>query len=409
MRSPPIAITGMGLVCPIGTSVQSTWQAALAGESGVGRVESMEQDGLPVLIGGEVGELPAEDSMDSGQLRRVDRFVHLAVAAARQAWRDSGLEGSPPERTGVSIGSGIGGISFISRGSKVLMEKGYRRVSPFLLPGCIINMASGMVSIDLGLKGPLISVATACATGAHSIGLAARMIAYGDADRMLAGGAESSLDSLSICAFAQSRTLSRNNDNPLRASRPWDKDRDGFVMGEGAGVIVLERAEDAKARGATIYGYIKGFGMSSDASHMTAPDPEGDGAARCIEASLKDAGLSPADIQHINAHATSTVLGDVAEAKAIHRVFGANAPPVTATKSLTGHLLGSAGALESIMTLQSLREQKIHPTINLENQDEQVDLNIVKDKAADCAMEYALCNSFGFGGTNCSLIFSNAP
>ena len=398
----------MGVISPIGNNLTRTWQAALEGRSGIGPIDRFDASSLPVRIAGQAEQPAEEDALDHRARRRGDIHIFYGVAAARQAWRDAGLDNQPPdpERVGISVGSGIGGVRYLEEGAVTLKEEGVRRLSPFLIPGSLVNMAAGIIAIDLNLQGPSITLATACATGVHSIGLASRMIERGEADLILAGGAEASITPLSMGAFAQAKALSDSNESPQTACRPWDIDRNGFVMGEGSAILVLERSDRARARGAKIYAEVSGFGMSGDAYHMTAPDPSGRGAKSCMRLALKDASLEPGDVGYINAHATSTLLGDRVEAAAISEVFGAKKVPVNATKSLTGHLLGAAGALESLITVMSLRDQRIHPTINIDNKEEGIELDIVKDSPRDCAMQHALCNSFGFGGTNASLVFS---
>ncbi len=405
-----VVVTGMGMLSPLGLDVASSWQAALAGQSGIASINHMDTEGFNTKFGGSVKDFDVSVCMPAKEARKLDLFIQYGVVAGHQAIADSGLQVTDAnrERIGVIVGSGIGGLTNIEETCSTLFEKGPRRISPFFVPGSIINMASGTLSIQLGLQGPSIAIATACTTGTHCIGMAARSIAYGDADVMLAGGAEMATCGLGLGGFGASRALSTRNDDPQGASRPWDKDRDGFVLSDGAGVLVLEELEHAKARGAKIYAELAGFGMSSDAYHMTLPPEDGTGAARCMAAALKDARLNPQQINYINAHGTSTPAGDIAEVNAAKLVFGEHAYQLSmsSTKSMTGHLLGAAGAIEAIFSVLSLRDQVAAPTINLEQPSEGCDLDFVPHQAKQMPIEAALSNSFGFGGTNGSLVFT---
>lgn len=403
-----VVVTGMGLVCPIGNNVTSAWQAAVAGKSGVRKIERFDASQLNTQIAGQIEGLNIEDYLSVKELRRTDPFIHYAIAASTQAIQDANLiiDDALSTRAGIAYGSGIGGLSHIGRSGEVLRLEGPRRVSPFFIPASIINMAAGYISIQHNLKGPNFSIVTACSTGAHNIGFAARMIAYGEADIMVAGGSEMAVCDLGIAGFNAMRALSTRNDEPEKASRPWDKDRDGFVLGEGAGTLVLESLEHAEKRGAKIYAELTGFGMSGDAYHITSPDPNG--AARAMQLALQDAKLQPQDIQYLNAHATSTLAGDESEVTAIKLAFDKHAYQlaVSSTKSMIGHLLGAAGAVEAIFSILSIQDQMVHPTINLDHPDEGCDLNFVPNKAQALNIQSAMSNSFGFGGTNVSLIFS---
>lgn len=404
-----VVVTGMGMVSPLGNDVPSTWQGILAGRSGIAPIEHMDLSAYATRFGGSVKGFDVEQYLPAKEARKLDLFIQYGLAACFQAVRDSGLEVTDAnrERVGVAMGSGIGGLTNIQANCTALIEQGPRRISPFFVPGSIINMVSGFLSIHLGVQGPNYAIATACTTGTHCIGMAARNIAYGEADVMIAGGAEMAACGLGIGGFAASRALSTRNDDPVAASRPWDRGRDGFVLSDGAGALVLEELEHAKARGATIYAELIGFGMSADAFHMTAPPDDGAGAARCMANALKDAGLNPADVHYVNAHGTSTPAGDKAEASALKRVFGDHAYElsVSSTKSMTGHLLGAAGAVEAIFSVLALRDQVAPPTINLDDPDEGCDLDFVPHEARPMSIEVALSNSFGFGGTNGSLLF----
>ncbi|MGN6682799.1 MAG: beta-ketoacyl-ACP synthase II [Devosia sp.] len=413
-----VVVTGMGAVTPLGCGVEATWRNILASKSGARRIDDFEIDDIACQIAHRIplgtlaeGKFNPDDWMDVKEQRKVDPFIVFAMAAASMAIADAGVEpktADDAERTGVLIGSGIGGVGTIYEASVTLHEKGPRRVSPFFVPGRIINMASGNVSIRFGLKGPNHSVVTACSTGAHAIGDSWRIIAMGDADVMVAGGAESPVNRLSMAGFAACRALSTAfNDRPTEASRPYDKDRDGFVMGEGAGVVVLEEYERARARGAKIYGEVIGYGMSGDAYHITAPAPDGDGGFRCMQMAVKRAGIAPADIGYINAHGTSTPLGDEIELGAVTRLLGdaAGRAAMSSTKSAIGHLLGAAGAVEAIFSLLAMRDNVAPPTLNLDNPSVETPINLVPKVPVKKQIDVALSNSFGFGGTNASLIF----
>ena len=403
-----VVVTGMGMISPIGHTVETSWKAAVAGESGIKRNESFDTTDFAVKISGSVRDFDISPYMNPKEARRIDEFIQLGIAAASQAIQDAGLESHPSDadRIGVAIGSGIGGINTIENTHSTLQKSGPRRVSPFFVPGVVINMISGNVSIEYGFKGPNIAVVTACTTGTHNIGFGARMIQYGDADVMVVGGAEAATSPITVAGFASMRALSARNDEPEKASRPWDQDRDGFVLGEGAGVLVLEEYERAKARGAQIYGEVLGFGMSADAFHITGPAENGEGGAAAMRNALNDAGLNPEDVGYLNAHGTSTPLGDVAETKGVKSIFGEDTKlMVSSTKSMIGHLLGAAGAVEAIFTLKALQEQVIAPTINLDNPGEGCDLDYVPNEARDADITAAASNSFGFGGTNGTLVF----
>ena len=405
-----VVVTGVGMLSPLGTDVPSSWEGILAGRSGIAPIEHMDLSAYSTRFGGSVRNFNVEEYLSAKEARKIDLFIQYGLAASFQAVRDSGLEVTDAnrERIGVAMGSGIGGLTNIENNCKSLIEQGPRRISPFFVPGSIINMVSGFLSIHLGIQGPNYAIATACTTGTHCIGMAARNIAYGEADVMIAGGSEMAASGLGIGGFAAARALSTRNDDPQRASRPWDKGRDGFVLSDGAGALVLEELEHAKARGATIYAELVGFGMSGDAYHMTSPPDDGAGAARCIRNALRDASLNPEQVQYVNAHGTSTPAGDLAEAMAIKSVFGdhAYALSVSSTKSMTGHLLGAAGAVEAIFSVLAIRDQVAPPTINLDEPDEGCDLDFVANQAKARPIDVVLTNSFGFGGTNGSLVFS---
>jgi 3-oxoacyl-[acyl-carrier-protein] synthase II len=416
-----VVVTGMGIVSPLGCGIEATWSNILAGKSGVRKIDDIQVDDLAAQVAGRIplgdhadGKFNPDEWMDVKEQRKVDPFIIFAMAAASQAIADAGVEPKTEEekyRIGTLIGSGIGGIGGIYDASVTLHERGPRRISPFFIPGRIINMASGNVSIRFGLKGPNHSVVTACSTGAHAIGDAARLIALGDADVMVAGGAESPVNRLSIAGFAACRALSTGfNDQPEKASRPYDKDRDGFVMGEGAGIVVLEDYERAKARGAKIYGEVIGYGLSGDAYHITAPAEDGDGGFRAMQAAVKRAGIDPGDIDYINAHGTSTPLGDEIELGAVTRMLGnaAGKAAMSSTKSAIGHLLGAAGSVEAIFCLLAMRDGMLPPTINLDNPSVESPIDLVPHTARKKEVNIALSNSFGFGGTNASLIFRKA-
>ena len=403
-----VVVTGLGMLSPVGNTVDSTWDAIVAGQSGISLIDHFDTSAYATRFAGLVKDFNSEDYISRKDARKMDAFIQYGIAAGIQAFKDSGIEVTEENapRIGAAIGSGIGGLGLIEENHGALVKGGPRKISPFFVPSTIVNMVAGHLTIMLGLRGPSISIATACTSGVHNIGHAARMIAYNDADVMLAGGAEKA--STPLGGFGAARALSTRNDNPQAASRPWDKDRDGFVLGDGAGILVLEEYEHAKARGAKIYAEIVGFGMSSDAYHMTSPPENGEGAALAMVNALRDAGLNASQVGYINAHGTSTPAGDKAEAQAVKSVYGADAGKVmvSSTKSMTGHLLGAAGAVESIFTILTLRDQIVAPTINLDNPDEGCDLDFVPGAARQVkGLEYALCNSFGFGGTNGSVIF----
>ena len=404
-----VVVTGMGMLSPLGNDVPSSWQGILAGRSGIGLIEHMDLSAYSSRFGGSIKGFDVEQYLPAKEARKLDLFIQYGLAASFQAVRDSGLEitDANRERIGVAMGSGIGGLTNIENSCKALIEQGPRRISPFFVPGSIINMVSGFLSIHLGLQGPNYAIATACTTGTHCIGMAARNIAYGEADVMVAGGSEMAACGLGIGGFAAARALSTRNDDPAAASRPWDKGRDGFVLSDGAGALVLEELEHAKARGARIYAELIGFGMSADAFHMTSPPDDGAGAARCIRNALNDAQLNVEQVQYINAHGTSTPAGDKAEAAAIRSVFGDHAYElsVSSTKSMVGHLLGAAGAVEAIFSVLAIQDQVAPPTINLEEPDEGCDLDFVPNQAKPRPIDVVVSNSFGFGGTNGSLVF----
>jgi 3-oxoacyl-[acyl-carrier-protein] synthase II len=405
-----VVVTGLGMLSPVGNTVESTWNALLAGQSGISLIDHFDTSAYATRFAGLVKDFNCEDYIPRKDARKMDAFIQYGITAGIQAMQDSGLEVTAENATriGAAIGSGIGGLGLIEENHTSLVNGGPRKISPFFVPSTIVNMIAGHLSIMFGLRGPSISIATACTSGVHNIGHAARIIAYNDADVMLAGGAEKASTPLGVGGFGAARALSTRNDNPQAASRPWDKDRDGFVLGDGAGIMVLEEYEHARKRGAKIYAEIVGFGMSSDAYHMTSPPEDGAGAALAMENALRDAGISASQIGYINAHGTSTPAGDKAEAQAVKSVFGADSHKVlvSSTKSMTGHLLGAAGAVESIFTLLALRDQAVPPTLNLDNPDEGCDLDFVPHEARQVKdMQYSLCNSFGFGGTNGSLVF----
>jgi 3-oxoacyl-[acyl-carrier-protein] synthase II len=411
-----VVVTGMGMVTPLGCGVEPTWKRIINGESGLQPITAFDVSDMPARVAAFIpregeGAYNPDDWMEAKEQRKVDEFIVYAMAAAKQALKDANWAPQSYEdqcATGVLIGSGIGGLGGIYDATVTLKEKGPRRISPFFIPGRLINLASGYVSIEHGLKGPNHSVVTACSTGAHAIGDASRLIALGDADVMVAGGAESPLNRLAIAGFSACRALSTNfNDTPTKASRPYDKDRDGFVMGEGAGCVVLEEYNHAKARGATIYAEIVGYGLSGDAYHITSPSEDGDGAYRCMQMALKRAGLGAADVDYVNAHGTSTPLGDEIELKAFERLAGNHAANISmsSTKSAIGHLLGAAGSVEAIFAVLSIRDQVAPPTLNLDNPSVETGLDLVPHKARKRNINVALSNSFGFGGTNASLVF----
>ncbi len=408
-RERRVVVTGLGCVSPVGNTIADTWAALTEGKSGIATITKFDATPFSTRFAGEVKGFNIEDYIPGKEARHMDTFIHYGMAAGIQAMQDSGLMVTEEnaERIGVIVGSGIGGLPMIEETHAELTKRGPRRISPFFVPASIINMISGHLSIKYGLKGPNLAIVTACTTGLHCIGAAARMIEYGDADVMIAGGAESTVSPLGIGGFAAARALSSRNDDPVTASRPWDKDRDGFVLGEGAGVMVLEEYEHAKARGAKIYAEILGFGMSADAYHMTAPLEDGDGARRCMVSAMKNAGVTVDEVDYVNAHGTSTPLGDIAETVAIKRALGEQAKKavVNSTKSMTGHLLGGAGGLESVFTVLAVHHQISPPTINIFNQDPACDLDYCANTARNMPIRVALKNSFGFGGTNGTLVF----
>ena len=404
-----VVITGLGIISPVGNDVTQAWTNILAGKSGITGITRFDASGFASQIAGEVKEFDVTQYISAKEARRMDVFIHYGLAAGIQAIKDSGIEVTPEnaERIGVNIGSGIGGLPMIEDTHNTYLEGGPRKISPFFIPGTIINMVSGNLSIMFGLKGPNLAMVSACTTATHCIGDSARMIEYGDADIMVAGGAESTVTPLAIGGFASARALSTRNDDPATASRPWDTGRDGFVLGEGAGVLVLEEYEHAKARGAKIYGELAGFGMSADAYHMTAPVEDGEGAARCMVNALRNAGIAADQVNYVNAHGTSTPLGDLAETKAVKRCFGDHAKKlaVNSTKSMTGHLLGAAGGVEAVFSALAVYHQVSPPTINIFEQDPECDLDYVPNSAREMKIDVALSNSFGFGGTNGTLVF----
>ena len=408
MQQRRVAVTGLGLVCPVGNTVEEAWSNLVAGKPGIGPITRFDAAAFACRIAGEVKGFDVAAYLPAKEARHMDTFIHYGLAAGIQAWKDSGLQVTEAnaERIGVNIGSGIGGLPRIEETHAEVVQRGPRRISPFFVPATIINMISGHLSILYGMKGPNLAVVTACTTGLHAIGLSARLIEYGDADVMLAGGAEATISPLGVGGFAAARALSTRNDDPATASRPWDKDRDGFVLGEGGGVLVLEEFEQAKARGARIYCELVGFGMSADAFHMTAPDL--DGPRRSMLAALANARLAPDKVQYLNAHGTSTPLGDKNETEAIKLAFGAHAAKlvVNSTKSMTGHLLGGAGGIESVFTALAVQRQVSPPTINIFNQDPECDLDYCANTARDLKIDYAVKNNFGFGGSNGTLVFA---
>jgi len=409
MNKRRVVVTGMGMISPLGLNLQSSWQALIEGKSGVGYITHFDAKDYPVRIAAEVKGFEPTNYIDPKEARKMDRFIHFAMATAEMALQDAQLKISPEvaERIGIVIGSGLGGLPVIEAYHKVLLEKGWKRITPFFIPMVIANLTGGQIAIKYGIKGPNIAISTACASGNHSIGEAYRIIQYGDADIMIAGGTEAVITPLAVSAFAAMRALSTRNDEPEKASRPFDIDRDGFVMGEGCGLLILENLEHALKRGARIYAEVAGYGMSCDAYHITAPSPDGEGGARCMKLALNDAGIPPEEIDYINAHGTGTKQGDELETQAIKTVFGKHAYKlcVSSTKSMTGHLLGGAGGVEAIFTVLSVYENIVPPTINLDNPDPLCDLDYVPYKARKKEVRYALTNSFGFGGTNASIIF----
>jgi len=405
-----VVITGMGAITPLGNSVEETWSALKEGKSGISAIDEFDVSAYSTRFGGLIKNFNVEDYMPLKEARRMDEFLHYGLAAGKQAIIDAGIQDAnySPLRIGVAIGSGIGGITNIENTVELISGSGPRKVSPFFVPGSIINMISGSLSIEFGLQGPNLAIATACTTGTHCIGLAARMIAYGDADAMVAGGGEKSISKAGLAGFCAARALSTRNDDPTKASRPWDADRDGFVLSDGAGVLILEEYEAAKKRGANILAEVAGFGMSGDAYHITSPSENGEGAARCMVNALSDAGLNNEQLHYINAHGTSTLAGDQAETMAIKSVFKEHSKnlPISSTKSMMGHSLGATGAVEAIFSIKSLLDNIAPPTINLDQAGEGCDLDYVPNSARDVKIDAVMSNSFGFGGTNGSLIFT---
>ena len=412
MSSRRVVVTGLGLISPVGSTVESAWKAICNGKSGIGPVTEFDVSELSTRIAGEVKGFELTDYISGKEARRYDKFMHYGLAASKDAMAEAGLIGEEhglnPDRVGFALGAGIGGIATIESTMLTYRDRGPRRVSPFYIPGSIVNMIGGVLSIDYGYKGPNLAVVTACTTSTHNIGLAARLIKYGDADVMVAGGAEYATTPTAMAGFMVAKAMSTRNDDPHAASRPWDRDRDGFVLSNGAGVMVIEEMEHARRRGAKIYAEIKGFGMSGDAHHMTAPPADGEGAARCMVNALHDAGLNVDQVDYINAHGTSTPLGDRAESDAVKTVFGDHAcrVVVSSTKSMTGHMLGAAGGSEAIFSVLAMRDGIVPPTINLENPGEGCDLDYVPNEAREMPVDIAVSNSFGFGGTNGTLVFS---
>ncbi|MBF0369010.1 MAG: beta-ketoacyl-ACP synthase II [Magnetococcales bacterium] len=408
-----VVITGVGLVTPLGTGNKLTWDGILAGKSGIAPITHFDTSEYASRIGGQCWDFNPLDWVSKKEIRKMDLFMFFGIAAAELAWREAGIEVTEENapRIGVTVGSGIGGLSAIMKQAMVLKERGPRRISPFFIPMSLINLISGHLAIRFGIKGPNHAPVTACATGTHAIGDAARMIQRGEADVMVAGGAEAAMNELGVGGFAAAKALSTRNDDPEAASRPWDKGRDGFVIAEGAGVVVMETLEHAQKRGAKIYAEVAGYGMSGDAYHITAPDPSGDGAIRCMRAALNDAGVNPEEIEYINAHGTSTPLGDKGETDAVKQVFGDHAKKlmVSSTKSMIGHLLGAAGGVEAIFTAMALQQGVIPPTINLDDPDPECDLDYVPHTARQVSVNTALSNSFGFGGTNATLVLKRVP
>jgi len=405
-----VVVTGLGVVCPIGNTAEEAWDRAVAGQSGITRITRFDPSRLASQIAGEVKGFDVAPYMRPKEARRMDTFIHYGMAAGLQAWRDAAVKVTPEnaERIGINFGSGIGGLPLIESMHDELHKSGPRRISPFFIPGSIINMIAGLLSIEIGAKGPNLAIVTACTTSTHCIGEATKAIRHGEVDVMIAGGAEAVVSELAVGGFASARALSTRNDDPAGASRPWDKERDGFVLGEGAGAVVLEDYEHAKARGARMVCEVVGYGLSADAFHMTAPPEDGDGGYRAMRNALKDAGLAPERVDYINAHGTSTPLGDVAESRAIRRLMGTHAGKVAvnSTKSMTGHLLGAAGGVEAVFSALAIRDQVSPPTINLHNPDPECDLDYVPNQSRKMPIRIAMSNSFGFGGTNGTLVLA---
>ena len=410
MKKRRVVITGLGIVCPVGNTIAEAWHNILNGTSGIATLENIDTEGQAVTFGGSVKNFDVSEYLSPKEAKKMDIFIHYGMAAGIQAIEDSGIEvnESNAERIGVAIGAGIGGLTTIEKTADLFREKGPKRISPFFVPSSIINMVSGNLSIKYGLKGPNFAIVTACTTGTHNIGDASRIIEYGDADVMIAGGTEMSTTNCGLGGFAAARALSTRNDDPGTASRPWDIDRDGFVLGDGAGVIVLEEYEHAKKRGANIYAELSGYGMSSDAYHMTLPSKGGEGAAKCMTNAINNAGINPNEVDYINAHGTSTPAGDIAETDAAKLALGShsNNMVMSSTKSMTGHLLGAAGGIEAIFSTLSIKDQVAPPTINIFNQDPQCDLDYAANEAKEISINHAISNSFGFGGTNGSIVIS---
>lgn len=404
-----VVVTGLGIISPVGLNIKDSWDNILAGKSGITPITHFDASAFATQFSGSVRDFDVTEYMSAKDARKMDTFIHYGIAAGTQALKDSGLEVTEDNahRIGVSIGSGIGGLSGIEKGHLLYQKGGPRKISPFFVPSNIINMISGNFSIMHGLKGPNIAIVTACTTGTHSVGDAGRMIVHGDADVMVAGGAEMATSPMGLGGFCSARALSSRNDSPETASRPWDKDRDGFVLGDGAGVLVLEEYEHAKARGAKIYAELSGFGMSGDAYHMTSPSEGGEGAMRCMQNAMNDAGMNVDEVDYINAHGTSTPAGDAAETNAMKTAFGDHSSKlaISSTKSMTGHLLGAAGGIEAVFTCLAIRDQVAPPTINIFNQDPECDLDYVPDTAREMKIDVAMSNSFGFGGTNGTIVF----
>ncbi len=409
MKGRRVVVTGLGIVSPVGNTVAGAWEAIREGRSGIGPIRRFDTEGFPVRFGGEIRDFEITDYLSRKDARKMDPFIHYGIAATVEALADAGLTigEDNAERVGLSVGSGIGGIHSIEEGHKTCLNAGPKRITPFFIPSAIINMVSGNLSILLGAKGPNLATVTACTSATHNIGQSARLIAYGDADVMIAGGAEFGTTPTGLGGFAAARALSSRNDDPTAASRPWDQDRDGFVLSDGAGVLILEEYEYARQRGASIYAEVAGFGMSGDAHHMTLPAESGEGASRCMNLALQDAGMNPEDIDYINAHGTSTPAGDRAEVFAVQASFGDHARQLSmsSTKSMTGHLLGAAGGVEAVFTLMAMRDSVLPPTINLDNPDDDLVMDFVANDARDGRIRAALSNSFGFGGTNGTVIF----
>ncbi len=410
MKKRRVVITGIGIVCPVGNTIDEAWRNILNGISGIATLENIDTEGQAVTFGGSVKNFDVSKYLSPKEAKKMDIFIHYGMAAGIQAIEDSGIEvtESNADRIGVAIGAGIGGLTTIEKTADLFREKGPKRISPFFVPSSIINMVSGNLSIKYGLRGPNFAIVTACTTGTHNIGDASRIIEYGDADVMIAGGTEMSTTNCGLGGFAAARALSTRNDDPITASRPWDIDRDGFVLGDGAGVIVLEEYEHAKKRGANIYAELSGYGMSSDAYHMTLPSEGGEGAARCMINCINNAGINPNEVDYINAHGTSTPAGDVAETDAAKLALGSHSNNIvmSSTKSMTGHLLGAAGGIEAIFSTLSIKDQVAPPTINIFNQDPQCDLDYAANEAKEISINHAISNSFGFGGTNGSIVIS---